>query len=214
MSASTRYGRYALRTVAVVAFAGTAALAVVVARAPEHAVLIAENLACTASGLDARVGLGADRGALLGTKSQGTKSQGTQPATLPRPRSTAEYYTLEFINISHRTCVLEGYPSVDAYTGTRQIGSPATLDTAVAPRTVTLAPGGTAHTTLRYTGTGQFGQAACRQVTAPWLRVYPTRQDWSVLVRWHIPACSRQGPHFLSVQAIQPRSGGPGFPKY
>jgi Protein of unknown function (DUF4232) len=199
MAASARYGRYALRTVAVVAFAGTAALAVVVTSAPEHAVLIAENLACTSSGLDARVGMAIDRGI----------NRGINRRASTRLPDTAEYYTLEFINISHRPCVLEGYPSVDAYTGTRQIGSPATLDTTIRPRTVTLAPGGTAHTTLHYIGTGQFGRAACRQVTAPWLRVYPTRQDWSVLVRLRIPACSRRGPHFLSVQAIQPRSGIP-----
>jgi uncharacterized protein DUF4232 len=181
-----RYRRFALRAVAVVAFGGTAALAVVLTRVPGQTTLTAaENLACTASGLATRVGIAA-----------------------------AGEYALEFTNISHRTCVLDGYPSVDAYAGTRQVGSPATLDTSVRPRTVTLIPGGTAHASLRYTGTGRFGHAACHQVTASWLRVYPPHQAGATFVRWRVPACSRPGPRFLAVAAIQPRAGTPGSPRY
>jgi hypothetical protein len=167
--------------VAVVAFAGTAALAVVVTRGPEQAALTAENLACTASGLAARVGIAAGGGGV-------------------------PTYTLEFVNISHRTCVLDGYPRVDVYAGARQVGSPATLDTSVRPRSVTLVPGGAAHALLRYTGTRRFGQAACQQVNASRLRVYPPPyyRTGGVFVPWHIPACSRTGPRFLSVAAIQP----------
>jgi hypothetical protein len=167
--------------IAVVAFAGTAALAVVVTAGPERAALTAENLACRASGLAARVGIAAgDDG--------------------------VPTYRLEFVNISHRTCVLDGYPRVAAYVGGRQVGSPATLDTSVLPRSVTLVPGGAAHALLRYTGTQRFGQAACQQVTASRLRVYPPPYDHAsgVFVSWHIPACSRTGPRFLSVAAIQP----------
>jgi Protein of unknown function (DUF4232) len=189
-SSRAHYGRYALRTVAVVAFAGTAALAVVLTRAPEQAALTAENLACTSSGLAARIGLAADQGAV-------------------------PTFTLEFINISHRTCVLKGYPSVDAYAGAQQVGSPATLDTSILPRTVTLAPGDGAHATLRYTGTGQFGRDACHQVTASRLRVYPSRRAaGGQFVPVHIPACSRRGPHFLTVAAIQPRLGALAPAKY
>jgi hypothetical protein len=185
-----RYRRYAWQTVAVVAFAGTAALAVVLTRVPEQqAALTAENLACTASGLATHVGIAAEQGL---------------PVT----------YLLEFTNVSHRTCVLDGYPSVDAYAGARQVGSPAVLDTSVRPRTVTLVPGGVAHAALHYTGNEQFGRAACRQVTASWLRVYPPNQAGGLFVPWRIPACSRRGPHFLSVAAIQPRSGMLRSPKY
>lgn len=167
--------------VAVAAFAGTAALAVVVTSGPEQAALTAENLACTASGLAARVGIAAGEGGV-------------------------PTYTLEFVNISHRTCVLDGYPRVDVYAGARQVGSPAMLDTSVVPRSVTLVPGGGAHAVLHYTGTRRFGQAACQQVTASRLRVYPPpyHHAGGVFVPWHIPACSRTGPQFLSVAAIQP----------
>ena len=181
-----RYRRYALRLVAVAAFGGTAALAVVLTRMPQQASLAAESIYCTASGLAARIG------------------------------AAAGGYSLDFTNISHRTCVLDGYPSVDAYVGPRQagprqVGTPATLDTSVRPRTVTLAPGGTAHATLRYTGTGH---ATCRRGTAFWLRVYPPHQTRAMFVRWHLPACSRLGPHVLIVAAIQPRSGMLRSPKF
>ena len=201
-----------MRTVAVVAFAGTAALAVVLTSAPEQAALTADDLACTASGLATRVGatIGGPVGATVG----GPVGQGVGQGTVPRLPTS---FTLEFINISDRTCVLDGYPSVDAFAGARQVGSPATLDTSVRPHTVTLAPGGAAHATLRYTGTERFGHAACREVTASRLRVYPPQQQQAeagagagaeaVFVPWHIPACSRRGPHFLSVAAIQPRTG-------
>lgn len=195
-----RYQRYVLQVAALVAFAGTAALAVVLTRAPEHATLSADGLACTASGLAARVGIPVGGGAIP-----------RLPSTPGRPST----YTLEFTNISDHTCVLDGYPAVDAYDGGRQIGSPAAMDTSIRPHTVTLAPGGTAHATLRFTGTGQFGADACRQVTASSLRVYPpARMGGAMLVPWRVPACSRPGPHFLSIAAIQPRSGLPKPGKY
>jgi hypothetical protein len=186
-----RYRRYAWRTVAVVAFGGTAALAVVLTRVPaQQATLTAEDMACTAAGLTALtpVGITPDGG------------------VIPRLAST---YTLEFVNISHRTCVLDGYPSVDVYAGTRQVGSPATLDTSVLPRTVTLAPGGVAHATLRYAGTGHFQQSACHRVTTSWLHVWPPHlaRTRAIVVPWRVPVCSRGGPSVLSVAAIQPRSG-------
>jgi Protein of unknown function (DUF4232) len=193
-----RYRRYALRTVAVVAFGGTAALAVVLTRVPaQQATLTAEDTACTRAGLMAL--------APVGTTPDG--------AVIPRSAST---YTLEFVNISHRTCVLEGYPSVDAYAGTQQVGSPATLDTSVMPRTVTLAPGGIAHATLRYTGTRHFQQAACHQVTTSWLHVWPPhlRRTRAIVVPWRVPVCARRGASVLTVAAIQPRSGLLGSSRY
>jgi len=179
-----RYQGYVWQTVAVVAFGGTAALAVVLTRAPGQAELTAENLACTASALVTHVDAAPDQGAV--------------------PPST---YLLEFTNVSGRTCVLDGYPAVEVYAGGHQVGSPASLDTSVRPSTVTLAPGGTAHAALRYTGTGQFGQAACGQVTASRLRVRAPNQAGDRFVPWHVPACSRRGAHFLSVAPIQPRPG-------
>jgi hypothetical protein len=141
------------------------------------------------------------------------------PPGAPRVGATSSpradtYYTVEFTNISRQTCSLYGYPDVWAYTGDRQVGSPAVPDMSVRPSTVTLAPGATAHAVLRYTATTKFEASACRQVAAQELRVYPPNSHGVVVVRVSISACSRKGPGFLSVQPVQPRAGVPGFPHY
>jgi hypothetical protein len=208
-SAVTKYGHIAWRLIAVVAFAGTAALAVSLSRAParpDH-VSLSSNLtqnACATSGLEAWLGLAATSGS--------TSVAGTGDRLEPG----GTYYTLEFTNVSARACSLYGYPEVSAYAGGRadgsQIGSAAARDTSVRPRPVTLTPGQTAHSVLRVTSTGTFQPTACAQVTAPELRVMLPDQDRPAFVPLHLSACSKKGPEFLSVQAIQPRPGIPGFP--
>jgi len=183
-----RGGRYAWQLVAVVAFVATAAVAVVLSR-PRAPVIAVTSAACTAAGLHAQVGLAATPGAVF-------------PWTV--------YYRLELTNVSGRTCVMDGYPAVEAFTGAGPVGSPAALDTSVRPVAVTLAPGATAYTLLRYTTTDRFGTAVCQQVTVPDLRIAPPREDSGMLVHWQNPACSRPGPSFLSVQAIQSRIGAYG----
>jgi Protein of unknown function (DUF4232) len=202
----TRYGHIAWRVIAVAAFAGTAALAVAVSRAParpDHASL-SSNLTqnpCATSGLEAWLGLAATPGS--------TSVTGTGDRLEPGGTS----YTLEFTNVSARACSLYGYPEVSAYDGGgTQIGSAAARDTSVRPQPVTLAPGQTAHSVLRVTSTGTFEPIACAQVTAPELRVVLPDQVRPAFVPIHLSACSKKGPEFMSVQAIQPRPGIPGFP--
>jgi Protein of unknown function (DUF4232) len=181
-----RYGRFAWQLIAVAAFAGTATLAIVVARpGPASPVAAVTDSACAASGLRAVVGR-------------------VSMPTLDIPGTVN--YAVEFTNVSSRTCVMDGYPGVEAFGGARTIGSPATLDTSVRPMAVTLAPGATAHAMLRYTGAGWFGAAACRLVAAPDLRIYPPDQAKAMVVHWRSQACSQVGFHFLSVQAVQPRA--------
>jgi len=209
----TRYSHITWRVIAVLAFAGTAALAVALTRVPArpaHAALSSSLTLspCSTSVLDAWVGLGMTESASI--PDNGHHLQGD-----------TTYYTLEFTNVSARTCSLYGYPEVSAYVGSgvtgAQIGSPATHDTVIRPRPVMLAPGATAHSVLRVTGTGQFQSAACARVTAPELRVTLPDQGLqgsrvrSAFVPITLPACSKPGPEFLSVQAIQPRPGIPGF---
>jgi len=207
-SAVTRYGHIAWRVTAAAAFAATAALAVVLSRAParpEHASL-SSNLTsgpCAASGLEAWLGLG-------------TTGSPSVTGTGERVEPGRTYYTLEFTNVSGRACSLDGYPEVSAYAGGRvggsQIGSAATWDTSVRPQSVTLAPGQTAHSVLRVTSTGTFQPTACAQVTASELRVTLPDQVRPSFVPIHVSACSKRGPEFLSVQPIQPRAGIPGAP--
>jgi hypothetical protein len=205
----TKYGHIAWRVIAVVAFAGTAALAVTLSRAParpDHASL-SSNLTdnpCATSGLEAWLGLAETPGS--------TSVTGTGDRLEPG----GTYYTLEFTNVSARACSLYGYPDVSAYagegTGGIQIGSAAVHDTSVRPKPVMLAPGQTAHSVLRVTSTGTFQPTACAQVTAPELRVMLPDQVRPAFVPIRLSACSKKGPEFLSVQAIQPRPGVPGFP--
>jgi hypothetical protein len=173
-----RKGRYAWQLVAAVAFAGTAALAVALTRSQPVA-LPQPQAQCSTRELDASLG------------------------PWPTGRPLSNDYTLLFTNVSRRTCVLDGYPDVWAYTGAHPIGSQAAQDRLVRPGMVTLAPGATAHAVLHYTGTGRFPATACHQVTAAELRIYPS----SDTVPWHIPACSRRGVSFLSVQPFQPLGG-------
>jgi hypothetical protein len=208
-SAVTKYGHIAWRVIAVVAFAGTAALAVTLSRAParpDHAAL-SSNLTlsqCATSGLQAWLGLAQTAGSTSVTGTTG------------RFEASGTYYTLEFTNVSARVCSLYGYPDVSAYagdqTGGTQIGSAAAHDTSVRPRPVRLAPGQTAHSVLRITSAGTFEPTACAQVTAPELRVALPDQVRPAFVPIHLPACSKKGLEFMSVQAIQPRPGIPGFP--
>jgi hypothetical protein len=205
----TKYGHVAWRVIAVVAFAGTAALAVTLSSAParpDHASLssnLTEN-PCATSGLEAWLGLSETAGS--------TSVTGTGDRLEPG----GTYYTLEFTNVSARACRLYGYPDVSAYAGDQargtQIGSAAARDTSVHPQPVMLAPGQTAHSVLRVTRAGAFQPTACVQVTAPELRVTLPDQVRPAFVPIHLPACSRKGPEFMSVQAIQPRPGIPGLP--
>jgi hypothetical protein len=207
-SAVTKYGHVGLRVIAVVAFAGTAALAVTLSRAParpDHAALSSNLIQspCTPSGLEAWLGLAQTAGS--------TSVTGTGDRLEPG----GTYYTLEFTNVSARVCSLYGYPVVSAYAGDQvggtQVGSTAARDTSVRPRPVTLAPGQTAHSVLRVTSTGTFQPTACAQVTVLELRVKLPDQVRPAFVPIHLPACSKKGPEFLSVQAIQPRPGVPGL---
>ena len=211
----TRYGQIAWRMVAVVAFVGTAALGVVLTRAPIRAgaALSSEitGPACPTSGLEAWLGLGPV-----------TAVDRRRQRRLHRPYGTGmqgargTYYTLEFTNVSDRACSLYGYPEVSVYTDSRatsgQIGSAAIRDTSVRPKPVMLAPGATAHSVLRVMGAGGTQPAGCAQVTAEELQVTLPHQGRSAFVPVRIPVCSERGRASLSVQAIQARPGVPGYP--
>ena len=202
----TRYGQIGWRMAAVAAFFGTAALAIVLSRAPaDNGVSLSSELSsrvCSTSGLEAWLGLGG-----AGTARPGTADPpGAYPA-----RET--YYTLEFTNVSDRACSLYGYPEVSAYRDSPAaggaIGGSAIRDTSVRPKPVMLQPGATAHAVLRVTGATQ--PAGCAEVTAAELRITLPRQARPSFVPARIPVCSEKGQVSLRVQAIQARPGVPGY---
>jgi hypothetical protein len=194
----TKFGQIGWRVVAVAAFVGTAALAIVLTRAPaRQSAALSSDLSsrvCATSGLKAWLGLGA----------AASGGSGVYPAN-------GTYYTLEFTNVSDRACSLFGYPEVAAYRDSPaiggQIGSAAVRDISVGPKPVILAPGATAHAELRVT----VQPASCAKVTAEELRVALPRQDRPAIVPVHITVCSQKGQASLSVHAIEARPGVPGY---
>jgi hypothetical protein len=180
---SGRAGRGAvwLRLLAVAAFAGTAAAAVVLNRLPPHRAAPRSSGACAPSALTTSIGSAA-----------GLNLHG-------------RYYTLQFRNTSSQPCSLYGYPAVSPYSGPQPAGSTATLDYSMRPRPVTLAPGASAQSVLEYRGTDGYRPDQCRRVTATELRVWLPRQPRATMVPFSQPVCSRRGPRVFTVQPIQPK---------
>jgi hypothetical protein len=121
-------------------------------------------------------------------------------------------YPLEFSNISSRTCLLLGFPGVSAVgLNGHQLGSGAGRDTTVRPRLVLLGHGGTAHALLTIAQAAFFPPAQCRVRTADGLRVsLPGQHRWA-FVPLTFPACSKPGPVYLRIRAIEAGVGIPGF---
>lgn len=203
-----RYGQIGWRVAAIAAFVGTAALAVVLTRAPGSTVAALSSEfsgpPCAASGLEAWLGAAATDRAGTGLSHGG----GT-------------YYTLEFTNVSHQTCRLYGYPEVSAYQASPVTGqnpaagsrivSAAVRDTSVRPKPVMLAPGATAHAVLRVVLTASAQPVGCTRVTAEELGITLPTLGRPAFVPAHITFCSAKGSVSLSVQAIQARPGIPGY---
>jgi uncharacterized protein DUF4232 len=119
------------------------------------------------------------------------------------------YHPLELTNVSHHTCSLSGFPGVSAVRG-RRLGSPAGRDRLHPAHTVTLAPGHTAHAILRIVDVANYPASRCRPVQASGLKVYPPNQRTSAEIPFTFRACSRAGPVYLSVTAVEPAIGIPG----
>ena len=193
---------------AIAAFVGTAVLAIGLTRAPASSdASLSYGLsgrACPTSGLEAWLGLGAASAATAARP-----GSAGPPGAYPGHET---YYTLEFTNVSDRTCSLFGYPEVSAYQDSPVVAGPiggtAIRDTSVRPKPVMLEPGATAHAVLRVGGDTK--PAGCIEVTAGELRITLPRQARPSFVAAHIPVCSQSGHATLSVQAIQARPGIPG----
>jgi len=117
------------------------------------------------------------------------------------------YYPLQFTNLSAHSCSLRGFPGVSAINRNgHQLGRPAGWDHVIATRTVTLAPGATAHTILRYSDVVVSTSSGCDPVFSTFeLRVYLPGQYTATHAAFDLEACSHAGPVYMSVEPI--RSG-------
>lgn len=122
------------------------------------------------------------------------------------------YIPLQFSDVGGASCALYGYPGVSGVTaGGAQLGTPAGWDSVIPPRTVVLAPGGTAHVLLRITDVANYPSTACKPTGAYGLRVYPPNQKASVVVPFAFEACGKSGPTYLHVDPV---NAGVGIPLY
>lgn len=116
------------------------------------------------------------------------------------------YYPLEFSNVGHRACTLNGFPGVSAVgNGGHQIG-PGAGRNGQHHATVTLAPGATAHAILRVLDAGAVCSAP---VTAAGLKVFPPGETRSESVPFSFAACAHRG-----VLIVAPVRAGVGIPGY
>jgi hypothetical protein len=126
------------------------------------------------------------------------------------------YYPLNLTNTSKSSCYLFGYPGVSFVTGPSgsQIGEPASRNPAIAPRTVILSPGGTAHVTVQVVDALNYSKSDCKPVTAHWLKVFPPGQFTALYIKFTATTCSVKLPSKLgvplTVDAVKGGSGKPG----
>lgn len=169
-------GAIALAAVCAAAFLAPAAAA----RARSAARSAAAHPACATSGL------------VLWINTQGNGAAGSV------------YYQLQLTNLSRHACTVRGYPGVSAVDlHGHRLGRAASREHVGKARLITLKAGATAQATLRIVNVGIFPAAACRMRTAAGLRVYPPGQHASKVIPFPFGACSRSGPVFLSVRAVQ-----------
>ncbi len=116
------------------------------------------------------------------------------------------YYPLEFSNIGHHTCTLDGYPGVSAYRGAlKQVGSAASRSTS-AHSLIRLKPNATGHVLL---GIRDWGAICSKPVAVDGLKVYPPGQKLAKEVGFAFDACAHKG-----VLVVAPMRAGVGIPGY
>jgi Protein of unknown function (DUF4232) len=113
-------------------------------------------------------------------------------------------YPLEFSNVGHRTCTLNGVPRVIPYEGATQVGPAATHGKA-AHKAVTLAPGASAHTFLTIS---DWGAICTSPVSADELEVYAPGQRAAKPIDFSLQVCAHRA--VLLVGPVVPGVGIPG----
>lgn len=120
-----------------------------------------------------------------------------------------DYVPLDFTNVSRHSCQMYGFPGVSWVSGNpgSQIGDAASRVTSYGSQTVTLAPGGQAHAWLGIADAGNFPPAACHEVTAHWLKIFPPDQYAALYTSLTSQVCSVKisgGSTPLTVLPIRP----------
>jgi Protein of unknown function (DUF4232) len=116
------------------------------------------------------------------------------------------FYPLEFSNVGHHACTLNGFPGVSGYGNSGGQVGPAASRNGQPHATVTLVPGATAHAILRVLDSG----ALCSpSVQAAGLKVFPPGATRSQPIPFSFSACAHRG--VLIVGPVRAGVGIPGF---
>jgi len=117
------------------------------------------------------------------------------------------YYPIEFTNRSGSACTLYGFPGVSFVSAaSKQVGAAATEDPTYPRQLVTLAPGATAHASLRVVDAGNYPASTCKPVTVRRLRIFPPNQTTALYISLAATACSNASVQILTVQTVQSAS--------
>lgn len=119
------------------------------------------------------------------------------------------YYPLELTNLSGHTCTMRGFPGVAAAdVNDHQLGSAAFREYGAPLRTVTLAPGATAHALLGWSDIAVTTSPGCHQVPAAFeLNIIPPDQRSATYAAFDLSACSHAGPGYLKIGPVEPGVG-------
>jgi hypothetical protein len=119
------------------------------------------------------------------------------------------YVNIVFKNLNTTPCTLSGFPGVSLGSGTpvNQVGQPASRDSVIPAKVITLQPGGYAYATLRVTDALNYPATTCKPAATTWLLVYPPNTSNLLYIPYNTNACTGNVVT-LSVQAVQAGNGG------
>jgi hypothetical protein len=163
--------------------------------------------------------------ALASTSATGPHRSAASPAPCARSQLTAwmalpsaglaaltDYFYVEITNVSRHACTLDGFPRVTAVgPNGQQIGGAAVRATSVFARLIVLEPGATSNTIVGITSTTGWSRSGCQPRTAHALSVTAPHTRGAMPVWFSFAACAVPRADVLSVFALQPGVGIPGY---
>jgi hypothetical protein len=119
------------------------------------------------------------------------------------------YQTIDFTNISGKTCTLYGYPGVALAAGSpvTQVGAAATRSNTTAPTLVTIAPGQSANALLRIAQAYNYPTAKCDPVATTYLQIYPPNQTTPIYLAYKSTGCKQTSVKLLTIGVVQLGTG-------
>jgi len=113
-----------------------------------------------------------------------------------------QYFHMDFTNLTHHTCYLDGYPGVSAVNlSEKQIGAAARQDPVAPAKVIDIAPDATAHATFSYVDV--VVDPTCKPTTPALLKVYPPDDRGAAHAFFDLPVCAKASVTDLEVARVQ-----------